>query len=183
MWWALALVIVLLVWIITGLASRLDRLHGRIAAAHTALDAQLVRRAWAAIELARLGVLDPAATLVITESATLALDSSDLYDGERQLIESELSRALRAGLGECEYSKIEDDELGLATLHALASAFVRVEMTRRFHNDAVVSAVRIRRKTIVRLFRLAGRAQMPTTVELDDELPPGLRDYDVRVGL
>jgi hypothetical protein len=48
-------------------------------------------------------------------------------------------------------------------------------MARRFHNDAVVDVRQVRRKTVVRLFRLAGHAELPSTIEFDDELPPGLR--------
>jgi hypothetical protein len=35
--------------------------------------------------------------------------------------------------------------------------------------------LRVRRKPTVRWFRLAGHAELPTTIEFDDELPPGLR--------
>ncbi|HLR56038.1 MAG TPA: hypothetical protein VK096_04670 [Actinomycetales bacterium] len=183
MWWAIALVVVILIWLITGLASRLDRLHHRIAAASTALDAQLVRRASAALELVRLGVLDPAATLVIAESAARVLDMDGLSDPERELAESELSQALRAGLSDEEFlAEIADGELGSSVVGALASAWVRAEMARRFHNDAVSHTRRIRRKILVRLLRLAGRAPMPVMIELDDDLPAGLGVYDVRAG-
>ena len=49
---------------------------------------------------------------------------------------------------------------------------MRVQLARRFHNDAVTDVRRVRRKTVVRLFRLAGHADLPATVEFDDELPP-----------
>ena len=44
-------------------------------------------------------------------------------------------------------------------------------MARRFHNDAVIDVRRVRRKTVVRVFRLAGHAELPATIEFDDELP------------
>jgi len=184
MWWALALAVVILVWSITGLASRLDRLHHRIAAASTALDAQLVRRASASLELVRLGKIDPAATLIIAESAARILDMDGLRAPDRELAESELSQALRAALADenC-MAEIADDELGASVLGALASAWVRAEMSRRFHNDAVSHTRRIRSKLLVRVLRLAGRAPMPVMIELDDDLPGGLGDYDVRAGL
>ena len=50
-------------------AGRLDRLHARIDAARAALDAQLLRRASVAQELATSGVLDPAASIVLYEAA------------------------------------------------------------------------------------------------------------------
>ena len=46
----------------------------------------------------------------------------------------------------------------------------RVQLARRFHNDAVTDVRRVRRKLVVRLFRLAGHAEMPRTFEIDDEL-------------
>lgn len=186
MWWALALIILLLVWAATGLASRLDRLHHRIAGDSQALDAQLVRRASSALELVRLGILDPAATLVIAEAATRILDEDDRNEfgvAEREIAESELSLALRAGLSDKEtMQQIADDELGRDIIRSLASAWVRAQMARRFHNDAVAHTRRIRSKFLVRVLRLAGRAPMPVMIELDDDLPEGLGDYDVRAG-
>ena len=53
-------------------------------------------------------------------------------------------------------------------------------MARRFHNDAVIDVRRVRRKTVVRVFRLAGHAELPSTIEFDDELPrrPARRPAD-----
>ena len=44
----------------------------------------------------------------------------------------------------------------------------RVQLARRFHNDAVVQIQQIRRLALVRIFRLPGRAPMPVTFEMDD---------------
>ena len=49
-----------------------------------------------------------------------------------------------------------------------------MQLARRFHNDAVTDVRRVRRKRVVRWFRLAGHAELPRTVEIDDELPPCL---------
>src|SRR5690625_5817863 len=100
MWWALALAVVILVWSITGLASSLGGLHHRIAAASTALDAHLARRVSSSLELVRLGKIDPAATLIIAESAARILDMDGLRALDRELAESELSQALRAALAD-----------------------------------------------------------------------------------
>ena len=45
-----------------------------------------------------------------------------------------------------------------------------MQLARRFHNDAVTDVRRVRRKRVVRWFRLAGHAEMPRTFEIDDEL-------------
>ncbi len=44
-----------------------------------------------------------------------------------------------------------------------------VKLTRAFHNSHVDQVRRLRRNTLVRLFRLAGKAPVPQTVDLDDE--------------
>lgn len=58
----------------------------------------------------------------------------------------------------------------------LAQACVRVQMARRFHNDAVAQTQRVRRKRVVRWARLAGRAPLPQMIEFDDAVPPGVGD-------
>ena len=44
----------------------------------------------------------------------------------------------------------------------------RIQLARRFHNDAVVQIHQIRRLGLVRVFRLAGYAPLPSTFEMDD---------------
>jgi hypothetical protein len=50
-------------------------------------------------------------------------------------------------------------------------------MSRRFLNDGVQAARLLRSGRLVRLFRLAGHAPMPQTVEMDDEVPPALEAH------
>ena len=50
----------------------------------------------------------------------------------------------------------------------------KVELARRFHNDVVTSARVLRSRRRVRWLRLAGRAPVPTTVDLDDTPPQAL---------
>ncbi|HEX2705462.1 MAG TPA: hypothetical protein VHM65_06860, partial [Candidatus Lustribacter sp.] len=64
--------------------------------------------------------------------------------------------------------------LGEEALERVRSAGLRVQLARRFHNDAVTDARRVRRKVSVRVFRLAGHADMPRTFEFDDELPSAI---------
>src|SRR5690606_23813897 len=94
---------------------------------------------------------------------------------ERELAESDLSRVLRTTLEDPEEVQvIREHPLGGAALDALAAAWYRVQLARRFHNDAVTQAQRVRRKVLVRLLRLAGHAPWPTTTEIDDAWPDGL---------
>jgi hypothetical protein len=91
-------VLALVLWgfYVSWRASRLDRLHNRTEATRTALDLALVRRASAAAELASSGLLDPATSLLLADAVRRARQAEP---PERDLAESDLTRALRATLG------------------------------------------------------------------------------------
>ncbi len=178
---ALVVLVVLAVVILalSSVARRLDRLHRREARSRATLEAQLVHRAEAATALTESDLLDPASALILAEAGwraavtaprLLGEDGADAAE-ERGLAESELTRALRAALGPA-----ADQEQWATTpessqlLARLATASYRVQLARRFHNDAVVQIRRIRRNLLVRFFHLAGRAPLPQTFEMDDEL-------------
>jgi hypothetical protein len=59
-------------------------------------------------------------------------------------------------------------------LDDLRGTCVRVQLSRRFHNDAVRACRQVRKQRLVRWFRLAGHTPWPDTVEMDDTPPPGL---------
>lgn len=183
--WALLalLAIVIAIWVVWAAASRLDRLHRRVIASRATLDAQLVRRATAAWDLATADVLDPVSALLVSEAAREALEHSnegvaarlDALPGpdddgpDQAMVESELSRVLRAALGDAEDRALLEGVAGAhELLENLDQAWYRVQLARRFYNDAVVQVRRIRAKGYVRLFRLAGRAPIPPTFEMDD---------------
>ena len=63
LWIVLALGLVAIGWYLTYTAARLDRLHARVQGTLAALDAQLVRRAEATLELANARVLDAASEI------------------------------------------------------------------------------------------------------------------------
>jgi hypothetical protein len=179
--WLLAVLLVAVIaWYLSFSASRLDRLHHRVEGARSALDAQLVRRAEAAVELATSGALDPASGLLVAGAAAEALaageSDDDVLDGRdgREQAESDLSHALQAALDGDVVGALSAHEVGRLLLDRLAAACHRVELARRFHNDAVTAAVRVRGKRIVRWARLAGRAPLPQTFEMDDDPPAAL---------
>nr|WP_203605771.1 hypothetical protein [Streptomyces sp. SID8014] len=153
-------------------AGRLDRLHARIDAARAALDAQLLRRASVAQELATAGVLDPAASIVLYEAAHAARQADE---EAREVAESELSQALRAVFGDAsQVDAVRAAPGGTEAADELAAAVRRVPMARRFHNDAVRAARALRRHRTVRWLRLAGHAPFPLAFEMDDEPPAAL---------
>ena len=161
---------VLVAWYLSYGAARLDRLHSRVEGALSALDAQLVRRAEATLELANSGTLDPASALLLASAASDSLEAE--HQTSREAIESDLTQALELALGEVAIRRLREDEaVGAPALQRLAAANQRVQLARRFHNDAVTDVRRVRRKPGVRLLRLAGHAELPQTFEIDDELP------------
>jgi hypothetical protein len=165
---------VLIAWYLSYGAARLDRLHARVEGALSVLDAQLVRRAEATLELANSGVLDAASALILAGAASDSLEAGT--DTERQTsreaIESDLTQALELALGEEALRRLREDEVvGAPVLQRVTAANQRVQLARRFLNDAVTDVRRVRRKPGVRLLRLAGHAELPQTFEIDDELP------------
>lgn len=183
-------VVILLIgvaWYLSYAAARLDRLHAKVEGAMSALDAQLVRRAEATLELANSGSLDPATALLLADAATDSIERTtehpldeDLLDGQhfggREEVETALTEVLTVTLTEEVVGglRTEDDELVAESLERISASALRVRMARRFHNDAVREVRRVRRKRVVRWFRLAGRAALPERVEFDDEVPPPL---------
>jgi len=184
-----ALVVVALLAVIgvvlVQLAQRVDRLHRRVVSSRAVLESQLVRRAEAALELAGSRLLDPASSVVVGEAAWDAAVHAPRLVGsaddelaavavERGLVESALTMDLRAALGSPEdQAMLREDPTTAAALDRLAHTCYRAQLARRFHNDAVVITQRLRRNPLVRVFHLAGRAAMPLTFEMDDEVFSG----------
>jgi hypothetical protein len=175
------------VWLAWVSASRLDRLHRKVVASRIALDSQLVRRSSGAVDLAASGLLDPASSVLVADAAFAVLDDGgpvtspgealamDGLGAARESAESELSATLRSALGDPEVVvSLRENPPGDDLLAGLAAAWYRAQLARRFHNEAVAQAQRARRHWYVRLLHLAGRAPVPLTVELDDQMPDGL---------
>ena len=175
-WLTIAVVLVLVLgWYLSYSAARLDRLLARVESTSAALDAQLVRRAEATLELANGGHLDAASGLILAAAAAESLANVE-GDPDREAVESDLTDALHAALNPITIDALRaTDEPTAESLTRIADAGTRVQMARRFYNDAVIDVRRVRRKTVVRVFRLAGHAELPSTIEFDDELPEGLR--------
>ena len=195
-------VLVLAALLLSTAARRLDRLHRRADGARAALVEQLVRRAAAADRLARSGLLDPAASVLLTVAAADALGEGEPDEAaepgappaggrgagspqeptggpgrltaERERAESDLSAALRAALPPEVLAALRSEPAAEALVEDLATACRRLALARRFSNDAQVQVRRRRRNRLVRWARLAGRAPEPRTFEVDDEPPAGL---------
>lgn len=178
-WWWLVLVLVLIGLFglyLSMTAGRLDALHKRIDTAELALDAHLLRRSSVALELATSGLLDPAGAIVLAEAAHDARTAADGNEGdtERERAESELSLALDATLDPEEVAEVRMAPGGSELIDELAASARRVELSRRFLNDAVRACTQLRSQRMVRWFRLAGHTPWPRTVDLDDSVPAAL---------
>ncbi len=63
-----------------------------------------------------------------------------------------------------------------AIISDLAQASRRVQYAKAFHNDAQKNALLVRQRPLVKIFRLAGRAKLPTLIEFNDFLAPELKN-------
>jgi hypothetical protein len=150
----LIIVVVILVWRITWLASRVHRATLRAERTWSALDAALVGRARRAAELVKTPGIDPATVLLVLDAAAAALEPG-LCQGDRERAESDLSHVLDAV-----------DPMLPASPRELASERALASICRRLHNDAVATALFLRRRLIVRILRLAGRTAEPRPFEM-----------------
>jgi hypothetical protein len=157
MWWIVGVVaaIMLVATYITWTASRVDRLHARAAAARSALEAHLIRRAAAVTGLAE-ALHRPS----LREAARAALEA---YPEERESAENDLTRALRSlpgpagpGVGE--------------SFAEVVAASRRMALTRQVHNDLVRDALTQRRRRLVRVLRLARKYPQPTYFDVDEPI-------------
>lgn len=166
---SVVLVVALVVAWLWWTASRLDRMHHRIDLSRASLDTALARRSAVVLELGASGWLDPARGLLLLDSAHAAREAPP----EVQLrTESELSQTLRAVFADHDEVRRGRQQPGIAELlDALARDAHQVRTARRIHDDLVTSSQRLRRTRRVRMLHLAGRAPLPTVVELDDEPP------------
>lgn len=154
--------LVLLGFYLSWRATRLDRLHHRVETARAALDAALLRRAAAVLDLAADPGLEPGEARELAAAANSARRAGE---GGRELAESRLSQALRAALDR-PHGGPDPERLDEVTVAARGVYLARV-----FHNDAVSDTRRARRSRLVRLLRLAGTAALPDYFEMDDRPP------------
>lgn len=175
-WWLIAGLAMLMLFglYLSQVAGRLDRLHRRVDAGRVSLDRALLERHTVASEVAGAMLPDPAAAAVIADAVWAARrrDASD--DLERGLAESNLTEVLAAAFDEAEsISECSEIPGGAALMSDLEGATRRVQLTRRFLNDAVRACRDVRYQWLVRVFRLAGRTPWPRAFEMNDTPPTG----------
>lgn len=147
------------VWYLSFTATRLDRLHHRVETSWANLDAALKTRSALALEIARSNLVDPATSMLLLAAAHVAVVADH---SERADAEEELSHLLRSLLEE----KALDSEAEI--FHELNSARDRLRFAIALHIEAVSRTQAQRKRPVVRLFRLAGRAPLPVKYPFED---------------
>lgn len=165
----LVVIVVLVVLWVYSTAHRLDRLHVRTDAAWIALESALGRRA-AVVRAAVAAGVAAAALVALADRAERAPRSG------REDAENELSAALRVSRATTSGGSVSRSSQLAAEL---ADAEARVQLARRFHNDAVRDTLALRGRRPVRVLRLGGTAPLPAYFELVE--PPALEAVPVVV--
>lgn len=161
---AAGLLILFFIWYLTFLATRLDRLHHRVETSWANLDGLLQRRAAIALEIARSEIADPASAMLLTAAAYQARESRI---ENRSASESGLSGALGLLLADGQSS---ERPAAIVLLRELSELTDKIRIAISLHVDAVTRTHLVRRKFIVRLFRLAGTAPLPITYEFETDV-------------
>ena len=158
------ILILLIIWYLSFSASRLDRLHHRVETSWATLDSLLQKRAAIATEIIRESNLDPASAYLISSSARTARDA---MIADRSEAESVLSESLKM-IQEISYD--ESLELPSDLLVELFDVTAKIKVAINLHLEAVNAAKNVRRKLIIRLFRLAGKAPEPVRYAFEDDV-------------
>jgi hypothetical protein len=158
------LFIAILAWYLTFLATRLDRLHGRVETSWANLDGLLQRRAAIAIEIARSEISDPASSLLLTFAAHQAREASVR---DRSQAETGLTGALGILI---EGADSISSPIELDLLRELDDLTKKIKVAIAMHVEAVDRTQMVRKKFLIRLFRLAGHAPAPVVYEFEGDV-------------
>ncbi len=150
----------LFLWYLSFTATRLDRLHHRVETSWAALDSLLQRRAAVALEIAHSSFADPGLALILNQAAHQAREAEI---ANRSDAESGLTGSL--GLLLMNIHENTDDIL----LKELSDITDKVRVAVKLHVEAVNRTQLVRRKFIVKVFRLAGRAPLPSIHKFEED--------------
>ena len=156
--------VAILGWYLSFLATRLDRLHGRVETSWANLDGLLQRRAAIAIEIARSEIADPASALLLTFTAHQAREASVR---DRSQAESGLTGALGILL---ENADNISSPIELSLVQELDELTSKIKVAIAMHIEAVTRTQMVRKKFLIRVFRLAGHAPEPMVYEFEGDV-------------
>lgn len=160
----LFLLTIFVLWYLSFLAARLDRLHHRVETSWANLDVLLQKRAAVALEIAHSEIADPASSMLLTRAAYQARDAAI---SNRSDAESGLSGALGLLLA---YPHEQARPSEKALLRELSELTDKIRVAIAMHTESVTRTQMVRRKFIVRFFRLAGNAPLPVTYEFEADV-------------
>ena len=160
----IAAIVSILAWYLTFLATRLDRLHGRVETSWANLDGLLQRRAAIAIEIARSEIADPASALLLTFTAHQAREASVR---DRSQAESGLTGALSILL---ENAESISTPIELSLVQELDELTAKIKVAIAMHIEAVTRTQMVRKKFLISFFRLAGHAPEPMVYEFEGDV-------------
>ena len=163
-WVLVTFILLISLWYLSFLATRLDRLHHRVETSWANLDVLLQKSAAVALEIAHSDIADPASSLLLTGAAYQARDA-DIES--RSSAESGLSGALGLLLEDSAHLATAADNALLTELSELTD---KIRVAIAIHTGAVTRTQMVRRKFIVRIFRLAGTAPLPVTYEFESDV-------------
>ncbi len=162
-------------WKLASLAARLDRTHIRRDNALNSLRQHLALRATAVARIVAAQKLEPDVANQFKIALEEILTASENSFRDYLSAESALTELLANTFSEeGSIAIFMDSTQSAAMIFDLTRASKRVQLARRFHNDAVGASLLLHARTAVRLFRLAGHTKAPTTVDLDDRVPNAL---------
>lgn len=163
-WIASAFLFLIFLWYLSFTATRLDQLHHRVETSWANLDVLLQKRAAVALEIAHSDIADPASSMLLTGAAYQARDANI---ANRSQAESGLSGALGLLLEDSQHLATAADNVLLTELSALTD---KIRVAIAIHTDAVSRTQMVRKKFVVRVFRLAGTAPLPVTYEFESDV-------------
>ena len=163
-WLVSVLLVLIVLWYLSFTATRLDRLHHRVETSWANLDVLLQKRAAVALEIAHSDIADPASSMLLTAAAYQARDANIQ---NRSQAESGLSGALGLLLEDSQHLATAADSALLTELSGLTD---KIRVAIAIHTDAVARTQMVRKKIIVKFFRLAGTAPLPITYEFESDV-------------
>ena len=159
-------IVILVAWVLSYRASRIDRLHARIEGCWHALDAMLVRRSEALLELANSGTFDPASALLLSYGVSEVLEVHDTDPEHAVRVERENELAATASLVLAEATPASLAELDPGMRATIVQTSRQVDVAAAFYNDAVSDVVAIRDQLITKVACLAGKAPRLHRIEV-----------------
>lgn len=149
---------------LSHMAGRLDRLHLKIQNNRTSLQKSLLSRATRAQALARAYPTDDESARQVTQIAEECLLPED-QSRESWFVESRLTAALlRLSAQIAPPGSMSDWE-------RLVTSARKVALARTFYNDTTRMCQNLRKRRVVRWFKLAGYAAYPQAINFDDRVP------------